>query len=184
MRSARSREAFSTLAAEHLGVRRDVVLGTFQHDTPGAMAYPAGTEHDWQALGETPVPGKTMGPIAVVERDYGAIAQKWSALGPLVEKLGVTTKGVTVVPDEEVTELAGKHGVMNSGAAAGRPAIDYRREDGRHDPRAVGDVERPPGRRGVPGTRSAARAGSWRTSRSAARSAGSPTPTRRHAPCR
>ena len=64
--------AFSTLAATHLGIRTDVVLGTLQHDTPGAMAYPGGTEHDWRVTGETPVPGKTMGPIAVVERDYAA----------------------------------------------------------------------------------------------------------------
>ena len=29
---------------------------------PGAMAYPGGSEHDWRVTGETPVPGKTMGP--------------------------------------------------------------------------------------------------------------------------
>ncbi|MGW9169854.1 molybdopterin-dependent oxidoreductase, partial [Agromyces sp. NPDC055657] len=59
--------AFSTLAARHLGTRSDVVMGTLQHDTPGAMAYPGGTEHDWRTTGETPVPGKTMGPLVVVE---------------------------------------------------------------------------------------------------------------------
>uniref|UniRef100_UPI002455A96E hypothetical protein n=1 Tax=Nocardia cyriacigeorgica TaxID=135487 RepID=UPI002455A96E len=48
---------------------------------------------------------------------------KWSALGPLVESAGLTTKGVTVHPDQEVTELARKHGVMDSGVAAGRPAL-------------------------------------------------------------
>ncbi|MGE0218611.1 nitrate reductase subunit alpha [Mycolicibacterium sp.] len=114
---------FSTLAATHLGVRTDVVLGAVQHDTPGAMAYPGGVERDWRATGETPVPGKTIGPMVAVQRDYPAIAQKWAALGPLVEKLGLTTKGVTVRPDKEVEELAAKFGVMNSGAAAGRPAL-------------------------------------------------------------
>ena len=35
-------------------------------------------------------------PIAVVERDHLAIADKWSTLGPLVDNLGVTTNaGVT-----------------------------------------------------------------------------------------
>ncbi len=58
---------FSALAARHLGTRTDVVLGTLQHDTPGAMAYPGGIEHDWRVTGETPVPGKTMGPVAVVD---------------------------------------------------------------------------------------------------------------------
>ncbi len=71
---------FSTLAARHLGTRTDAVLGVLQHDTPGAMAYPGGVEHDWRTTGETPVPGKTMGPIAVVERDYAAVADKWAAL--------------------------------------------------------------------------------------------------------
>ncbi|VEG39072.1 respiratory nitrate reductase subunit alpha apoprotein [Mycolicibacterium flavescens] len=115
---------FSGLAAKHLGVRTDVVLGAMQHDTPGAMAYPGGVEQDWRTDGSIPVPGKTMGPIAVVERDYPAIAQKWAALGPLVERLGLTTKGVTVRPDKEVDELAAKFGVMSSGRAEGRPAIN------------------------------------------------------------
>ncbi|EKT78848.1 MULTISPECIES: nitrate reductase subunit alpha [Rhodococcus] len=116
--------AFSAMATKHLGVRRDVVMGTLQHDTPGAMAYPGGTEHDWRAAGETPVPGRTMGPLIVVERDYPAIADKWAALGPLVEEVGLITKGVTTHPHQEVAELAAKHGVMNIGAAAGRPALN------------------------------------------------------------
>lgn len=114
---------FSALAAKHLGVRSDVVLGAMQHDTPGAMAYPGGVEKDWRTDASIPVPGKTMAPMAVVERDYPAVAEKWAALGPLVEKLGLTTKGVTVRPDKEVDELAAKFGVMDSGRAQGRPAI-------------------------------------------------------------
>ncbi|QNG19150.1 nitrate reductase subunit alpha [Rhodococcus triatomae] len=116
--------SFSALARRHLGVRKDVVLGVFQHDTPGAMAYPSGREADWRASGQAPVPGKTMGALTVVERDYGAIAEKWAALGPLVEQAGLTTKGVTTHPEPEVAELAAKSGVMSSGAAAGRPALD------------------------------------------------------------
>ncbi|KUH92769.1 nitrate reductase subunit alpha [Mycobacterium sp. IS-3022] len=115
---------FSGLAAKHLGVRSDVVVGALQHDTAGAMAYRSGTESDWRTTADTPVPGKTMGPLAVVERDYPAIAEKWATLGPLVERLGLTTKGVTVHPDEEVEQLAAKFGVMNSGRAEGRPAIN------------------------------------------------------------
>jgi len=42
----------------------------------------------------------------------------------LVDTLGVTTKGVTVHPDVEVRDLGARHGVMGSGAGAGRPAID------------------------------------------------------------
>ncbi len=115
---------FSRLAARHLGTRKDVVLGTLQHDTPGETAYPGGVENNWLETGATPVPGKTMGPLVVVERDYSAIADKWETLGPLVDTLGMTTKGVTFHPDEEVRELAAMHGVMDRGAGAGRPAID------------------------------------------------------------
>ncbi|MDX5455671.1 MAG: molybdopterin-dependent oxidoreductase, partial [Rhodococcus sp. (in: high G+C Gram-positive bacteria)] len=116
-------KVFSALASKHLGTRTDIVLGTLQHDTPGAMAYPSGTENNWRVTGEVPVPGRTMGPLAVVERDYGAIADKWSTLGPLVDTLGLTTKGVTTHPVQEVAELAEKFGVMNSGAGEGRPAV-------------------------------------------------------------
>ena len=42
----------------------------------------------------------------MVERDYAAVADKWAALGPLVDTLGLTTKGVTTHPDAEVAELA------------------------------------------------------------------------------
>ena len=115
---------FSRLAKAYLGVRRDVVMTPMQHDTPGAMAYPGGTENDWRVTGEVPIPGKTMANIAVVTRDYPALAQQWETLGPLVETLGLTTKGVTVFPDVEVKELAAKHGVMGHGAGAGRPAVD------------------------------------------------------------
>ncbi len=115
---------FGRLAAKHLGVMRDVVMSPLQHDTPGETAYPHGTQSDWRATGETPVPGRTMGQIAVVTRDYPALAEQWESLGPLVDTLGVTTKAVTVIPDREVADLAGRHGVMDHGAAAGRPAID------------------------------------------------------------
>ncbi|TQF66979.1 nitrate reductase subunit alpha [Rhodococcus spelaei] len=115
---------FSRLAATHLGVRRDVVLGTLTHDTPGETAYPGGTENNWLATGAVPVPGKTMGPVAVVERNYPALVEMWSSLGPLVDKLGMTTKAITFRPDREVRELAAAHGVMSSGVGAGRPALD------------------------------------------------------------
>jgi len=115
---------FSRLAKDHLGVRKDVVLMPMQHDTPGETAQPGGVARDWRGTGEVPVPGKTMGTLAVVERDFGAVAEKWHALGPLVETLGLTQKAVTVVPDVEVADLAARHGVYSSGVAAGRPALD------------------------------------------------------------
>ncbi|MBB6033233.1 nitrate reductase subunit alpha [Phytomonospora endophytica] len=115
---------FSELAGPRLGVRRDVVAVPLQHDTPGETAQPGGTVRDWRTGEVEPVPGKTMPNFVVVERDYGAVADKMAALGPLVDTLGVTTKAVTYRPDEEVEHLAAVNGVMDSGAAEGRPAID------------------------------------------------------------
>ncbi|QLL06338.1 nitrate reductase subunit alpha [Mycobacterium vicinigordonae] len=116
--------AFSAMAEQHLGTRTDVVLSALAHDTPDEMAYPDGAEQNWLRTGATPVPGRTMGRLTVVERDYTAIYDKWLTLGPLVEQFGVTTKGVTVHPLREVEELAAKFGVLKSGVAAGRPAIN------------------------------------------------------------
>ena len=61
--------------------------------------------------------------FVVKERDYGAVAEKWAALGPLVEKLGLPVKGVTTMPDQEVEYLRHKNGSMRDGVAAGRPAL-------------------------------------------------------------
>ena len=115
---------FSELAAAHLGVRRDVVATALQHDTPGETAQAGGVVRDWRAGQVAAEPGRTMPAFTVVERDYGAVADKVAALGPLVERLGLTTKGVTITPDEEVALLARVNGVMLGGAGEGRPALD------------------------------------------------------------
>jgi nitrate reductase / nitrite oxidoreductase, alpha subunit len=115
---------FSEFAPEHLGVRRDVVATALQHDTPGETAQPGGRVRDWRTGDVEAVPGRTMPAFAVVERDYTAIADKMSALGPLIEQLGLNTKGVAFKPDEEVDRLARVNGMMLGGAGDGRPALD------------------------------------------------------------
>jgi len=117
-------QRFSELAATHLGVRKDLVAVPLQHDSPGETAQPGGVVLDWRDGEVDPIPGKTMPAFVVVERDYGAVADKLATLGPLVEKLGLTTKAVTTMPDEEVAYLAAKNGVMLGGAGDGRPALD------------------------------------------------------------
>ncbi|MFI5615492.1 nitrate reductase subunit alpha [Amycolatopsis sp. NPDC051903] len=111
---------FSELAADHLGVRRDVVAVPLLHDTPGETAQPGGVVRDWRAGECAPVPGRTMPGLAVVERDYPAVAAKLATLGPLAEKLGVTTKGITYDVTREVAELAAANGT----ARDGRPRLD------------------------------------------------------------
>jgi nitrate reductase alpha subunit len=101
--------AFSTLARPHLGVRKDMVAAPLLHDTPDAMATPHGIVRE----------GGSMPKLVVVERDYGAIADKMVALGPLLDRLGTTTKGVTVDVNPEIEQLGAINGLIN-----GRPRLD------------------------------------------------------------
>jgi nitrate reductase / nitrite oxidoreductase, alpha subunit len=114
---------FSELAAVHLGVRKDVVAAPLTHDTPDALAAPHGVVADWQAGECEAVPGVTMPRLVVVERDYGAVAAKMTSLGPLMDTLGATTKGVTFQLDSEVDYLRHKNGVVRGGVADGRPSL-------------------------------------------------------------
>ena len=111
-------ESFSRLAATHLGVRRDVVAAPLLHDTPDELAQPLGKVLDWKRGECDPVPGRTMPKVAVVERDYGAVLDKWLALGPLVEELGTATKGIGWKPLAEVEQLRRRNGEVN-----GRPSL-------------------------------------------------------------
>ncbi len=114
---------FSELAAEHLGTRTDIVATPLMHDTPDELGQPGGRVRDWRAGECDPVPGKTMPRLVAVERDYTAVAEKMTALGPLVEELGTGAKGVSWKPLAEVEELKGRNGVVGEGVAAGRPRL-------------------------------------------------------------
>jgi len=115
--------AFSALAAGHLGVRRDLVAVPLTHDTADELASPGGTVRDWAAGEAEPVPGVTMPRLVVVERDYGAVAEKMAALGPLLDRLGATTKGVTFDVRPEIEQLGRVNGTVHGGLANGRPAL-------------------------------------------------------------
>jgi nitrate reductase alpha subunit len=114
---------FSRLAETHLGKRTDVVAAPLMHDTPDELAQPGGLVRDWKAGECEPVPGVTMPRLITVERDYPAVAQKMAALGPLVDTLGTTVKGITWVPTEAVDYLGRANGLVRGGVAAGRPSL-------------------------------------------------------------
>jgi nitrate reductase alpha subunit len=114
---------FSWLAEKHLGIRKDIVAVPLFHDTTDALAQTGGKVQDWKTGECEPIPGRTMPGLRVVERDYPNIAAKMAALGPLVEKIGLTTKGITTFPDEEVDYLARFNGTAKDGVAAGRPLL-------------------------------------------------------------
>jgi nitrate reductase alpha subunit len=114
---------FSRQAAVHLGVRRDVIATPLAHDTADELAQPHGVVRDWKAGECDPVPGATMPKLVVVERDYGAVAQKMAAIGPLLDTAGMTTKGVTWFPEPEIDYLRRRNGTVRGGIADGRPTI-------------------------------------------------------------
>ena len=116
-------QQFSALAADRLGVRLDVVAVPLLHDTPDELATPGGVVRDWRDDGVDPVPGINFPKITVVERDYGAVAAKLAALGPLVDTAGATTKGVTFDVTSAVDYLRHKNGEVHGGVADGRPAL-------------------------------------------------------------
>ncbi|HMR49676.1 MAG TPA: nitrate reductase subunit alpha [Arachnia sp.] len=115
---------FSRMAKGRLDTRKDLVAVALQHDTPGQIAQPGGVVRDWKNTDTPAVPGKNLPVLAVVERDYTAIADKLASVGPLADKLGFTVKNITYKVEHQVNQLAKLHGVYPSGPAEGRPAIN------------------------------------------------------------
>ena len=142
---------FSWLAEKHLGKRKDIVAVPLQHDSADATAQPGGRVLDWKAGECEPIPGRTMPRLILVERDYPAVAEKMAALGPMVETVGLTVKGVTTHPDAEVEYLRGVNGAVRQWGR-GRPAVAGQGHPCRRgDPGVVRDDERTPGGRGFRG---------------------------------
>jgi nitrate reductase alpha subunit len=112
----------SRMAERHLGVQTDVISSPIAHDTADEYANPGGVVPDIATVGL--IPGVTMPKLAVVERDYTAVLDKFNAIGPLATGMGLMTKGVKYMPDEEVAALGRRNGVATDGVAAGRPLVD------------------------------------------------------------
>ena len=115
---------FSELAPEKLGVEKDVVLVPILHDTPGELAQSMDVK-EWKKGEIDPIPGKSMPNIAVVERDYPNLYKRFTALGPLMEKLGNGGKGITWNTEHEVNLLGEINGVVTEeGVTKGLPKIE------------------------------------------------------------
>ncbi len=115
--------AFSSVCVGHLGKETDVVLQPLQHDSPAELAQPFDIL-DWRKGECDLIPGKTAPNMMVVERDYPATWERFTSLGPLMDKLGNGGKGITWNTESEV-ELLGKLNYRKAdGPAAGRPRID------------------------------------------------------------
>ena len=117
-------QKFSEIAPEVLGVEKDVVLVPILHDTPGELAQPLEVL-DWKKGDTDPIPGKTMPSLAIVERDYPNLYRRFTALGPLLDKLGNGGKGISWNTDDEIDLLRDLNGIVTEeGPTKGRPRIE------------------------------------------------------------
>jgi len=115
---------FSALAVGRLGLEKDVVLVPLLHDTPAELAQPLEVK-DWKRGECDLVPGKTAPQIVVVERDYPNTYRRFTALGPLMTKLGNGGKGITWNAEEEVEKLTTlNRAVTEPGATQGLARIE------------------------------------------------------------
>jgi len=115
------------VAPEILGVETDIVQLPILHDTPAEIAQDQ--VKDWKKGECDLIPGKTAPNYIAVERDYSQIYDKFTAVGPLLEKLGNGGKGINVDAKEEVHHLRELNGVhlddgVNKGMAKLESAID------------------------------------------------------------
>ncbi len=111
----------SQLGAKHLGTRTDLVAAPLNHDTPDELNSPRGVVRPREEIGW--VPGVTMPKIIPIERDFSKIAEKFNAIGPLPEKMGMATKSVPFQPAEQIADLGKRNGLIDTSIGK-RPAVD------------------------------------------------------------
>ena len=114
---------FSEIGKDYLGVRKDLVLTPLMHDSPQELGQPFDVK-DWKRGECEPIPGKTMPAMTVVERDYGAVYDKFTSIGPLLEQVNNNGKGIAWETGHEVEFLRQLNGVRASGAGKGQPKLD------------------------------------------------------------
>ena len=115
---------FSEVAVGHLGVEKELVLTPLMHDTPGELSQPFDVK-DWKVGDCDLVPGKTGPAMTVVERDYPNTYRKFTALGPLMAKVGNGGKGIGWNTEHEVDNLrALNYPVTEEGISKGMPRIE------------------------------------------------------------
>ena len=115
---------FSELCDGHLGVEKEMVLTPVMHDTPGELAQPFEVK-DWKRGECELIPGKTAPQMQVVERDYPNVYKRFTAVGPLLNKVGNGGKGIAWNTQIEVTQLGQLNGLVTEpGVTQGMPRIN------------------------------------------------------------
>jgi nitrate reductase alpha subunit len=118
----------SELSARHLPTPvKDIIAAPLLHDTPGEIAQRSVL--DWK-LGECEaIPGKTMPNLAIVERDYPNIYNRFMSLGPEIGHLG--SHGNYYDADDEAEKLLD---TLPTRTFAGKERVDL------EDEKTVADV--------------------------------------------
>ncbi|MFN3954321.1 MAG: nitrate reductase subunit alpha [Pararhodobacter sp.] len=113
---------FSEVAPEILGVETDVVQLPLQHDSAMEIAQPV--VRDWKKGECELIPGKTAPAYIAVERDYPNLHARFTALGPLMEKVGNGGKGIAWDTKDEVHHLKALNGTHTDGPTKGMARIE------------------------------------------------------------
>jgi nitrate reductase alpha subunit len=116
-------KTFSDVCQGHLGKETDVVTLPIQHDSAAELGQPFNVK-EWKKGECDLIPGKTAPHIITVERDYPATWERFTSLGPLLDKLGNGGKGINWNTDAEIELLKKLNYVKHDGPAAGRPRIE------------------------------------------------------------
>ncbi|WP_284164140.1 nitrate reductase subunit alpha [Frigidibacter sp. SD6-1] len=99
---------FSDVVPGYLGTETDVVQLPLQHDSAMEVAQPH--VRDWKKGECDLIPGKTAPAYIAVERDYPNLYKRFTALGPLMEKVGNGGKGISWDTKTEVHHLKALNG--------------------------------------------------------------------------
>jgi len=114
---------FSEVVPGYLGEETDIVSLPILHDTPAEIAQDQ--VKDWKKGECELIPGKTAPNIIADERDYPNLYKRFTALGPLMDKVGNGGKGITWNTEVEVEHLKSLNGVVTEeGVTQGMARIE------------------------------------------------------------
>jgi nitrate reductase alpha subunit len=116
-------KAFSKVCEGHLGVETDLVTLPLLHDAPAELGQAMGVK-DWKKGECELIPGKTAPALVAVERHYPDTYARFTAIGPLLEKLGNGGKGISWNTETEVAFLGQLNHQQTTGINEGRPCLN------------------------------------------------------------
>jgi nitrate reductase / nitrite oxidoreductase, alpha subunit len=113
----------SEVVPGYLGTETDIVSLPILHDTPAEIAQDQ--VRDWKKGECDLIPGKTAPNFVVVERDYPNLYKRFTAIGPLMDKLGNGGKGIAWDTKVEVQHMRDLNGVVTEeGVSQGMPKLE------------------------------------------------------------